>query len=315
MATPRPRTFGRKRRASQADILVALAQNDVSPDAHDFWDELWKLDTTAEDVFELISADDVRHLRRERPENVVTLFTQAVAQLCQIVHTPVPMYFGQALNCLRVLTRLLPFLLEDAGSEFCEQLCWGVDAPSPEQEGDDAADAEAAEPLARLVVHATMHLLFLPGFTVDAAAFEDEPEDALVPERALWAPGLGGLDARPAASLALDRNRAEVLRLLLACSCEPLYARAEGFDPWASRWLNAATARDGAAVQLDGLDGGTVCLTLRRTACGGEGVSFNFGELSGCAAARPATLRRHERGSLLATFSAPSCRRGRLLNK
>ena len=79
--------------------------------------------------------------------------------------------------------------------------------------------------------------------------------------------------------------------------------------------LGALAARDGAAVQLDGLDGGTVCLTLRRTACGGEGVSFNFGELSGCAAARPATLRRHERGSLLATFSAPSCRRGRLLNK
>ena len=70
---------------------------------------------------------------------------------------------------------------------------------------------------------ATLHLLFLPGFTVDAAAFEDEPEDALVPERALWAPGLGGFEARPAASLALDRNRAEVLRLLLACACEPLY--------------------------------------------------------------------------------------------
>ena len=90
---------GSNSKADLADILVALAQNDVSPDAHDFWDELWKLDTTAEDVFELITPEDVRHLRRERPENVVTLFTQATAQLCQIVHTPVPMYFGQALNC------------------------------------------------------------------------------------------------------------------------------------------------------------------------------------------------------------------------
>ena len=91
---------GSNSKADLADILVALAQNDVSPDAHDFWDELWKLDTTAEDVFELITPEDVRHLRRERPENVVTLFTQATAQLCQIVHTPVPMYFGQALNCM-----------------------------------------------------------------------------------------------------------------------------------------------------------------------------------------------------------------------
>ena len=79
---------GSNSKADLADILVALAQNDVSPDAHDFWDELWKLDTTAEDVFELITPEDVRHLRRERPENVVTLFTQATAQLCQIVHTP-----------------------------------------------------------------------------------------------------------------------------------------------------------------------------------------------------------------------------------
>ena len=41
---------GSNSKADLADILVALAQNDVSPDAHDFWDELWKLDTTAEEV-------------------------------------------------------------------------------------------------------------------------------------------------------------------------------------------------------------------------------------------------------------------------
>ena len=72
-------------KADLADILVMLAQTDVSPEAHDFWDELWKLNTTAEDVFELISPDDVRQLKRERPENVVTLFTQAVAQLWEKV--------------------------------------------------------------------------------------------------------------------------------------------------------------------------------------------------------------------------------------
>ena len=72
---------GGNSKADLADILVMLSQTDVSPDAHDFWDELWKLSTTPEDVFELISPDDVRQLKRERPENVVTLFTQAVAQL------------------------------------------------------------------------------------------------------------------------------------------------------------------------------------------------------------------------------------------
>ena len=40
------------------------------------------------------------------------LFTQAVAQLYQVVETPYPVYFDQALNCVRLLSRLSPFLLE-----------------------------------------------------------------------------------------------------------------------------------------------------------------------------------------------------------
>ena len=102
---------------------------------------------------------------------------------------------------------------------------------------------------------------------VDATAFEDEPEDALVPERALWAPGVGSLDGAPAASLAFDRNRIEVLRLLLAASCEPLYDSADTFDPWRSRWLAVSTARDAPNAKL-----------LRRPGVpfwgGGGGTSF-----------------------------------------
>ena len=49
---------------------------------------------------------------------LVTSITQAVAQLCQIVETPYNIYFDQALNCVRVLTRLVPFLLEDAGTDY-----------------------------------------------------------------------------------------------------------------------------------------------------------------------------------------------------
>ena len=77
---------GSNSKADLADILVALAQNDVSPDAHDFCDELWKLDTTAEDVLVLITPEDDRHLRLERLK-MWSRFTQATAQLCQIVHT------------------------------------------------------------------------------------------------------------------------------------------------------------------------------------------------------------------------------------
>lgn len=94
------------------ESVTALIQVDVSADDADFWDELWKIPSSAEEVFELIPASAARRLRDDRFANLATLFTQAVAQLCQIVETPYNIYFDQALNCVRVLTRVLPFLLE-----------------------------------------------------------------------------------------------------------------------------------------------------------------------------------------------------------
>jgi High-temperature-induced dauer-formation protein len=56
------------------------------------------------------------------------LFTQATAQLCQIVETPYNIYFDQALNCVRVLTRILPFLLEKGSSIVCRGPLHNVDS-------------------------------------------------------------------------------------------------------------------------------------------------------------------------------------------
>ena len=94
------------------ESVSALIEVDVSADDADFWDELWKIPSSAQEVFELISPEAARRLRDDRFENLATLFTQATAQLCQIVETPYNIYFDQALNCVRVLTRILPFLLE-----------------------------------------------------------------------------------------------------------------------------------------------------------------------------------------------------------
>lgn len=101
------------------ESVDSLIEKDVSPDDADFWDELWKIPSSAEDVFELISPGAARRLRDERFDNLSTLFTQATAQLCQIVETPYNIYFDQALNCVRVLTRILPFLLEKGECNCC----------------------------------------------------------------------------------------------------------------------------------------------------------------------------------------------------
>ena len=142
------------------------------------------------------------------------------------------------------------------------------------------------EPLALLVVHAAMHMLFLPQFTCDfyenkadsgnnpAANFRRSDTKAdrelrasvqglaqpktveagvsLVPRPSsiVWASGSGvkpehlnGIyDA--SATRKYDKNRIEVLRLLLSACCDPLFSPADEYNPIASRWLAVATAAD-----------------------------------------------------------------------
>jgi len=303
-----------------------LIGEDISPDDAEFWDELWKIPSSAEEVFELISPSAARYLRDERFDNLATLFTQATAQLCQIVETPYSIYFDQALNCVRVLTRVLPFLLEKGdlgGADLnVESLCWGTG------EGEDSGfrdsmvgkviggddkyslaktavqDDEAPEPLALLAIHAAMHMLFLPQFTCDfyeeqendndsvsseeSGCSENKNEPGFLEQRRLeaervedktqlkedgvmmneaglkktkyamegiilqpkpacivWAAGCGIKKKKQTENTRkFDKNRVEVLRLLLASCCDPLYSPAEEYNPLASRWLSVATAAD-----------------------------------------------------------------------
>ena len=140
------------------------------------------------------------------------------------------------------------------------------------------------EPLALLVVHAAMHMLFLPQFTCDfyenkidtattptgkgfrrSNTKEDKELRASVPglhtaknveagvslvprpSSIVWASGSGikkdqlGYDG---STRKYDKNRIEVLRLLLSACCDPLFSPADEYNPIASRWLAVATAAD-----------------------------------------------------------------------
>ena len=163
--------------------------------------------------------------------------------------------------------------------------------------GDDIED-DSQEPLALLVVHAAMHMLFLPQFTCDfyeedghagpsdttgAASGGAAGQKALVlteaekkkqekndrdakadaglvtkvadsgvsltpaPSSIIWAAGAGvspnelGYDG---GTRKYDKNRVEILRLLLAACCDPLFAPADEYNPLASRWMAVAVAAD-----------------------------------------------------------------------
>ena len=64
--------------------------------------------------------------------------------MLQIVETPYNIYFDQALNCVRVLTRVTPFIFEKVKNSTRKEihdLCWSTKAEEAGQEGgDDDAD-------------------------------------------------------------------------------------------------------------------------------------------------------------------------------
>ncbi|TYZ61139.1 hypothetical protein PybrP1_008857 [[Pythium] brassicae (nom. inval.)] len=238
----------------------------------EFWDKLWRIPTVAEEIFTLIQPDDVRMLRRQQPENLATMLRQAVAQLVQIVDTPVPKYYPQATNCVRVLTRLVPFILEDCSDDFVEEVFWKVEAADADDDADDDRDDEnkdtgagaaaaatrAREPLAKQLVHAIMGMLFLPEFTVSIHAYKGfgeerrsaarsgqaGPSASLVFPSLLWTAGVSYPDASVGGSLAYDKNRKEVVKLLLTCFSGILYQTAELCSRWQDRFLAIATAPD-----------------------------------------------------------------------
>nr|CCA18781.1 conserved hypothetical protein [Albugo laibachii Nc14] len=252
------------------ESVYKLNNEVISAKNLDFWDKLWRIPTAAEEIYTLIQPDDVRMLRRQQPANLATMVHQAVSQLTQIVKTPLPNYYSQATNCVRILTRLIPFILEDFSDEFVEQLFWmpfSENNEAVESNKSDAEDEKAApnevvsEPmdqgsatLARQFIHASMGLLFLPDYTVSSQAYKgygeelqsvnrsDEPQEPRVYPSLLWAPGVGYPDANVINAAQFDKNRKEVLKLLLTCFSGILFQTAESCTSWSDRFLEIATS-------------------------------------------------------------------------
>lgn len=91
--------------------------------------KFWSLPEKAEDVFSLISASDIRRVRDTAPENLETLILALTSRLFALRHHPsfpdVELAPAQeALNCMRILTRLFPFLFESDDLEEWQQRFW-----------------------------------------------------------------------------------------------------------------------------------------------------------------------------------------------
>ncbi|KAL7638542.1 UNVERIFIED_CONTAM: hypothetical protein RMT77_011112 [Armadillidium vulgare] len=223
-------------RKAVVQLISKTQPIDASDDS--FWEQFWgDHDTSIQDVFTLIPASEIRALREEAPSNLATLCYKAVEKLVRSADTGCSTHQeqSQVLNCVRILTRIIPYIFEDGD---WRGFFWS-NLPSKED--------EECIPLAHSLIYALCDLLFCPDFTVspNRKSGPDKHEDLQTIDSCeyIWEAGVGFAHSPPHIP-AHESNRTEILKLILTCFSQTIYQPSS--DSWtlANRWISVFTSAD-----------------------------------------------------------------------
>lgn len=204
----------------KAVIQLTTKTQPIEASDEAFWEQFWSESVTCvQDVFTLIPAAEIRALREESPSNLATLCYKAVEKLVSASESGCPSQKEQiiVLNCLRLLTRILPYIFEDPD---WRGFFWST-LPGQGEESENESP-----PLAQTLLNALCDLLFCPEFTVPTGrkSGPDNPEDmgSIDSCEYIWEAGVGFAHSPPL-SVSHDNNRSEIIKLLLTCFSETMY--------------------------------------------------------------------------------------------
>ncbi|KAG8665955.1 hypothetical protein FPOAC2_11040 [Fusarium poae] len=207
-----------------------------------YWTSFWELPESSEDVFSLFTPTDIRRTRDRALENLETLILAVTSRLFILRHHPsfpdpelAPE--REALNCVRVLTRILPYLYEkDSLGEWEQQFFWGqrrkrtrqaaianeilFDEAQEAERKAESAHFEEVKPLAEELVDTLVDLLFFSDLTLPRQA-----HGRAKVSYAIWQSGVG-CNTAVATTKEYESNRSEILRLLLTLAGQSLYMTA-----------------------------------------------------------------------------------------
>ncbi|KAI4287979.1 MAG: hypothetical protein L6R35_002763 [Caloplaca aegaea] len=209
-----------------------------------YWTGFWKLPESVEDVFSLFSPVDIRRARDNSLSNVETLLNALISRLVELIRLPAFPDLDlapskEALNCIRIITRVLPFLyeadhldswedkffwqrrkkLQKAGTGGKPEVLFEGSTSDGFEEKEDAAEVrvEYLKPLGEELIDTLIDLLFYINFTI----LSTERSKKKV-TYAIWHKGVG-CNVSMQSSKEMENNRSEVLRLLLTLSSKSLY--------------------------------------------------------------------------------------------
>ncbi|CAG8581716.1 6258_t:CDS:10 [Paraglomus occultum] len=248
------------------------------PADDEYWLQFWELPDTADDVFSLIGASDIRRVRDKARENLETLIRKLIARMIEIVRAPdfpSPQNSTlQLLNCIRVLTRLMPFIYEDKNlDEWEERLFWStpVDVKDARKNISEAESERTSNDASSIKTTATITITAAtPSPTTDqtfsnrASSPPAEPAKSLgelllstiveilfmsgftIPtisgnnsriNYVIWETGVGS-NMPIGSSKELDSNKTEALRLLLSLFSKSMYMGGATYMTKENKFIN-----------------------------------------------------------------------------
>ncbi|PVI05491.1 hypothetical protein DM02DRAFT_610769 [Periconia macrospinosa] len=223
--------------------IFRLSEPKQIPADDSYWTGFWELPESAEDVFSLFSPADIRRTRDNNLANLETLILAVTSRLCILRSHPSfpdPELAPErdALNCIRVLTRILPFIYEaDHLESWEDKFFWTArrkrtrrdqvraevlfDEADPEQTPTEReVEFEKAKPLAEELIDTLIDLLFFSEFTLPKV-----PAGKDKVTYAIWQSGVG-CNTPVASTKEYENNRTEILRLLLTFASKSMYMSA-----------------------------------------------------------------------------------------
>ncbi|KAL9073055.1 MAG: hypothetical protein Q9157_004880 [Trypethelium eluteriae] len=220
--------------------IFRLSGEQEIPADDPYWTGFWELPESPEDVFSLFSPADIRRARDQSLPNFEKLILAVTSRLIVLRNHPsfpdaeiAPE--RDALNCIRVLTRLFPYIYEAENlEEWEERFFWGArrkrtrrgkikktEVLFDESQEDETKDSpepefEEAKPLAEELIDTLIDLLFFADFTLPKGQSKNKVTYAI------WQSGVG-CNNSIGTSTQFENNRMEILRLLLAMTSKSMY--------------------------------------------------------------------------------------------
>ncbi|RYO86407.1 hypothetical protein DL766_007844 [Monosporascus sp. MC13-8B] len=221
--------------------IFRLSEERHIPADDPYWTSFWELPESSEDVFSLFAPADIRRTRDRALENLETLILAVTSRLFILRHHPsFPDHDlapeRDALNCIRILTRVLPYLYEvDHLQAWEDRFFWGArrkrtrrsaianevlfdESQENEQRTKPPAEEfEDVKPLAEELIDTLVDLLFFSDLTVPK-----QPHGKPKATYSIWQSGVG-CNATVATTKEYENNRCEILRLLLTLASRSMY--------------------------------------------------------------------------------------------